>query len=430
MSAGQAARCEAVGMTPPQDAHRLRSQAVLGVLDAGVSSVGNFAISLIGARYLDIASFGLFATAMVIAILAVGVIKVTVLDPYTLTYSNAEPTARSGVARGVLCAAGLLGLVSALALLVVGLVLSATEAAVSAVVVALAVAVPGMTLQDAARWICYANRAASQALGNTTIWTVGSLLGAVVLGVMGGLTAAAAIYVWGLTAAVAAIVAIARADIIPGRRRLIAVEKSMWRLAPRTVADYLLTQVGGLGGGLVVAGAAGASAFGAMRIAQLPLAAAPILIQAIVAVLQPATIALIGESKDRRARRLTALVALSTSMFVVLTGLVAALLPAPVMAWILGPNWDEARPLVIVLAVSFAAGTTTAAYGVLLRALGEIDYTVKVRALLTVPALLATVAASHFLGALGGCLALACGAVVMASIMVVRATRAGRRCRD
>jgi O-antigen/teichoic acid export membrane protein len=400
---------------------RLRGRALASVADAGLSSFGNLWLSLAGAQFLGLEDFGVLATLLIVAILTTGVSKVALVDAFTLRWSAADPVQRRAKARLVLGASAAAATGFAAVCIGVAGFLDAAGVLPAAPMVALGLVFPALIVQDALRWIGYAEDDLRSALINTSTWTAGVLVGACLLVAADAVTVSALIGVWGGSAGIAAVVTIARTALVPRLSGAAAWIRESRYIGMRTALDYALTQAMGSGGGLLIAAVAGTAAYGTLRVAQLPLAFVQVGIAGTIALLQPTMVVLVANGSPQRARRLSLVALLGMVAVLAVVTSVAWLAPHDLMAGVFGSAWGDARGLVPVVAVALIGAAASAAYGPFLRATGGLNYEVTVKTLAAPLVLLLIVVGSAALGGLGGALAQAAGAVVLAVFTVVKA---------
>lgn len=395
---------------------------MLSVADAGLSSLGNLVISIAGARSLDLDDFGVLASLLVIAILAVGVSKVGLVDAFTLRYSAAEHATRRETGRRVLGSAVLVGSAAAVVVVGVGVVVG-PQLLIGYPIAVLGLTFPLLIAQDSLRWIAYVENDLGSALLNTGTWTAGTVVGAGLLLVHDASSTTALLAVWGGSAGVAVLVTVVRTRLVPCFHGVTKWLREARYSGTRIALDYVLTQAIGAGGGLLIAMVAGAAAYGTLRVAQLPLAFVQVAITGTVALLQPTMVVEVACRRHKRARRLSALAASGMiGVLVVVTG-VAYLAPADVMTTVFGFNWPAARELVPLVSLGLVGAALSASYGPFLRAVGGLNYEVLVKTLTAPGILVVIVLASAWSAAAGGAVAQAAGALILAAFTIARAFR-------
>jgi O-antigen/teichoic acid export membrane protein len=186
-----------------------------GLVDQGMSSLTNFAVSIYIAKTLGAVQFGAFSLCYVTYALALQASRGLTTDPLLVRFSHIDlPTWRRAVAT---CtgAAALTGLATGACVLVTAALLHGPT---RLAFFALGLTLPGLLLQDSWRFAFFALGRGSQALINDTIWG-GTLLPALLLlRKTGHANVFWFVFAWGATAAVGAAVGPLQARVVPRLR--------------------------------------------------------------------------------------------------------------------------------------------------------------------------------------------------------------------
>ncbi|GAA4915546.1 O-antigen/teichoic acid export membrane protein [Actinomycetospora succinea] len=395
-------------------------RATIGIADAGLSSLGNLSLSWIGARTLDLPQFGVLSTAMFIGLIAAGLSKAALIDGYTLQHSTSDMRRHSPATRQALGAV--------LVLAVAGSVLLALAGMASSVfldlprgLAALGLLLIPILVQDALRWLCYANADESLALISTAIWTGGVWAGCAFLVAFDAVSLLSLIVVWAFFAGLGALTAMWRSHAWPHVRGATAWWKDARAIGSKSSIDFALTQSVSMGGGLVVAAVAGPAAFGLVRLAQLPLAPVQVLVMGSIALVQPAMVVRVRDGQQRSAYALgikvCAILALAT---LVLTALVLAV-PVEFMSGVIGDSWPAAWALVPISGAAMLGSLIGASFGPYLRAAGMLGFEVRWKLIASPISLAAVLLGAAVWGAPGGAAGLAFGAAFFSIPLAVRA---------
>lgn len=392
---------------------RIRAWALrsVGVVDAGVSSLGNLAVSVAAARALSLGDFGLVSVTVLTGIITVGVARAFWGDPFTLRFSGAPPDRRAAAAREVVASAtaGMILVVPVIGLIVgtVALLSGAGPLTAFALGVSLAVVAPFLALQDVARQVSYSMGRPLFALANSTIWTV-TLVGVLAAHLMtgGAMPPWAYVLVWGGTAGLGAITGLLCLRILPRIENPLSWIRSHARLLRRLVGDYALTQVTSETSIVLISALAGAAEAGLIRKAQIPLAPLVIMTSGIIAVTQPALVRRVAEGQTLPELRAFAYkLGLATVAVAVALGVGVALIPESFMRHLVGEDWAQARALVPLLAFYLGLGSLAACQGITLRAFDRIGEQVRLR-LALLPVILLVVGLGAKFGAFTAAVAL------------------------
>ncbi|WP_157519292.1 hypothetical protein [Modestobacter sp. Leaf380] len=403
---------------------RVAGRLSIGLVDAGVSSIGNLGVSIVAARALPFAEFSVFATVVLVLLLATTASRSVHGDVLVLRSRGGAADQDPAVdprrsTRSVLAVSGsvaLLVLTGTLTARLAGLL----PASVVPVLVVAALALPLLCLQDHLRWIEYARGQSQFALANNATWTVTALVGLAVTTAVLELDAAAATAVWALATLPGTAVALRRR----GRDGLgMRHGRSRWHRDVRGLSrplflDFLLTQATAQGALLLVAVLAGADEIGHIRKAQIWLGVATVVTTGLLSALQPVLVARHADRGHRSTVRLASVVAVGASLCFVVYGVVLQLLPVRWAEVVVGEGWETAREYVAPLTLLAVGGVAGGCLGIALRATGLVARQVAWRAVLAPGMLVATGVATVLSGPHAGTWALAGGSVVTALVWV------------
>jgi O-antigen/teichoic acid export membrane protein len=205
----------------------LRPKLAITAADQAVSSVTNFATTLVAARLLGVAGLGEVSLALAVAFVVLSVTRAGVGEP-TLVFGVTD---RGRGPLGVALAIGIAGAVLAIAA-------SVTFAEYARVTAALAVVLPALAVQDAARYCFFANGRPERALFSDSWWALGQ--GAVVaLAYATHPSPSLLVLAWGAGAMAGAIY-----GCIALRARPALREGIVWLRRSRHLSGWLAVQVG------------------------------------------------------------------------------------------------------------------------------------------------------------------------------------------
>jgi O-antigen/teichoic acid export membrane protein len=244
-----------------QTAIRLR-RAGWSIADQAVSSLTNFVLAVLAARWLDPDDFGRFALVIAVYLLAVGLVRAVCGELLVVRFSGGPAREHAAAAFG---ATVLVALPISVAVAIAAVVAVDARAGL----LALAVTLPALLLQDVLRYFFVADARPAAAFGNDMVWVAAQL------GILGGLLLADAITLgslvagWGAAAAVAALAGLVQARCVPDLRG-----GRSWFVTNRGLWNRYATEFGATTGAwqttlFVVGGLAGLVAAGALRGAQV-----------------------------------------------------------------------------------------------------------------------------------------------------------------
>ncbi|HEY4571045.1 MAG TPA: hypothetical protein VIH10_16365, partial [Kribbella sp.] len=246
--------------------------------DQALSSLSNLAVGVVVARSSTVSEFGVYALAFGGYTIALNVSRAVATEPLAVRHSGNRTPDWERAVRASTATAMLAGFLAML----VGLAIAAFPGVPGkSLVIAFAVTMPGLLLQDAWRWAFFVVGEGGRAFVNDLIWLVA------MLAIFGGLqfTGTASAFTltfgWGLGAVIAAIAGRFQAGISPRRQLIREWVRRNWDLTPKYVGEMLAVsgtiQVYMLG----ITAAAGLAATAGIRGAQVLLGPVNVLNQGI-----------------------------------------------------------------------------------------------------------------------------------------------------
>ena len=329
---------------PPGTTHRMG----WGIADQAVSSLTNFAVVIVVARSLQPREFGIFSLAYVTYSFVLNVSRGLATDPLVVRFSGVAAASWRDAVSKAAGTAITVGLVVGAGCALVGIGLGG---ALGSALLALAVVLPGLLLQDAWRYAFFAAGQGRNAFLNDLTWGL-ALIPLVALatrqhGVTWFLIA------WGGAGCIAGLVGVLQSGILPrlfGTRAWLAQQSA---LGPRYLVENLsmsaVTQLR-----IVSVGAfAGLAAVGSVR-------GAEVLLGPWLAVVNGLSMVAVPEAARALRRSGRALVTFCTGLAIVQAVGVAAwglalmtLLPDSWGDRVLGSLWDPASALVLPTTLAF-----------------------------------------------------------------------------
>jgi O-antigen/teichoic acid export membrane protein len=343
---------------------RLLSGASWNLIDQAFSALSNTMLSIAVARSTNASDFGAFAIAFIVFGISIAVTRSLVGQPLQIRFSGAEMTAQSEAIRQGLGATLVIGVVAAAAVAGASLV---TPNEVGGALLALAVVLPALLLQDSCRMALFAMGRPRAAAVLDAVWTAIMVALLVLLGAVDWNRVQWLIIAWGVGACGSALLGLRLLRSRPAAPKAIRWLSAQWDLARYLFGEYFL----GLGamhlGILLVALIATADAVGALRAAQVLLGPLGIVAAGAFQFAMP-EIARRGPLR----KRMLILIALGLSgaLGIVTVGYVVALLLLP-DAWgtaLFGDSWAGAATVLLAMGVSsvfssFATGPACVLYG-------------------------------------------------------------------
>lgn len=203
-----------------------------GLADQAVSSMTNFAVSVVVARTLGAVAFGIFTLAWVTYGVVLNISRGLATDPLVVRFSGvADADWRQAVTRSCATALGV-GVTAGVLSIAAGTAIGGT---VGAAFVALGLILPALLLQDAWRFAFFAAGQGRRAFTNDMVWA-GALVPALLLAAGTG-SVFAFLLAWGGAAAVAAVFGWAQTGLLPHTRGVASWLRQQRDLGPRYLVE-------------------------------------------------------------------------------------------------------------------------------------------------------------------------------------------------
>lgn len=345
---------------------RLALAAGWGVADQALSSLTNFALTLLAARSLTPRMFGGFTLAFAAYLVALGIARSMASEPLALRTGGTTQGEWKEAARAATGAAVLVGVTGGAVMVLVGLL---TNGPVSGALTAIGVCLPGLLLQDTWRFAFFAASRGGAAAANDAIWSGTLAVSLLVAGVMGRASAAAFALVWGLSGTVAGLAGVCQAGLAPRPREVRAWFDRHRDLIPRFITEFAVSMGAGQATLYLIGAVAGLAAVGAIRAAQVLLGPLNVVFMGagLFGVPEAARYARAGGRAMLRRIGILISGALGTAVFTWAT--VIAFLPNRVASAILSENWAVGRPLLVPMAAAMSGSAILMGAAIILRGL-------------------------------------------------------------
>jgi O-antigen/teichoic acid export membrane protein len=351
---------------------RLIGRAGWGVFDQGFVSLANFGLGVVVARLVSPDEFGAFGVAFAVYLVALNVSRGFATQPLTIRFGTRDA---AEFRRGTAESTGLALMIGVLSGLVCLLLAAIFPAPLSSSFVGLAIALPGLLLQDAWRFVLFTARRGQQAMLNDLVWTI-VLVPLIWIVVRSGQESVLLLIVcWGAGAAAAAVVGAIQAGGVPRVRGSLRWWREHIDITPRFLSSELV-QLGGAQLVLFAVGAlVGLAGIGSIRGAQLLLGPFNVLSVGVHLTMVPEAARLIGDA--RRLRRLTIAASALLGGAAVLWGTIVVLLPDSIGRQVLGATWDGAHTVLLPVTISMVVPLLSTGPRIALRALEEAGRTLQ-----------------------------------------------------
>jgi O-antigen/teichoic acid export membrane protein len=336
-----------------------------GLLDQVLSSLSNFVVLIIVARSLPAEGFGAFALAMEVYVVAIFIGRGLASDPLAAAHASddadqARWAVRSGGATVVLATTAILVLVASAGFLVGG--------QLGKCLLALAIFLPGLALQDFMRYALIVRGQAKGAFLNDLFWMVAQIpLLLVAIGYDGG--SAALMCAWGLAGNLAALLGLAQAKTwlagVRNARAWLSKHRTLW---PYFLLDNVVVRLTTLALVVLISIVTNLTEVAGFRAAMTIYAPFTILGRGVVGVAVPE---LARRRDDPFAVRRAALaIAWFMTPFPIVWAVLSLMMSDSLGEAFLGDSWAEARPLLLYAGIITAGGLFTGGVAAGLRALG------------------------------------------------------------
>ncbi|WP_340294898.1 hypothetical protein, partial [Aquipuribacter hungaricus] len=392
--------------------------------DQAVSSLANAGLSIVVARTVSPTEYGAFALAFSVYTFAVAISQASSGQVVMIRYATATGELRTRVAAAAGGTSVVIGLLSALVMVLASLPLGVP---LRDVLLATGVLLPALMLQDTWRTVFVSRGTPRHAFTNDLLWTVLQAVLIAGLLVAGAERAVWYVLAWGLAALVAAVWGARQAGAVPdlrASRRFLVDHRDVAGPSVANAAAILgATQVAFV----LMAAVASVETVGAIRAAQTLLGPLNIVGFALSSFAVPE---IVRHDLSRRSHVLVALV-LSGVMVVVdlVWGGILLLLPRAAGEALLGETWTGAREALPGLVVFTACIGATVGATAVMRALARTTYAFWTSAMLGPLVVLLSVIGAWRYGEAGAAWGLAAAAALVvppAWWLLLRAARLGR----
>lgn len=352
-------------------------RAVWGFLDQGVSSLINFGVGLLVARSVTQTAFGAFSIAFALYIVLLVATRALASEPLLIRHSHQPVRHWRRAVAGATGMALLLGGAAGPAIALVGVLVGGL---VAEALVPLSVALVGLLLQDTLRFAFVARGRPAAALAIDLAWLAMLAPALIILDGRGGDVLGWSILIWGATAFVAASAGFVVARTAPSPSKALLWWARHRDIGPRYLAEGLMSLAASQTTVIVVGAISGLGAAGGLRGAQLLLGPMQVLLIGLSIIGIPEGVAML------RARGARSLVPPALILSAVMCGMALAYglaltaLPEELGELVLGDTWDQARPLLLLMALAYAGVTAGLGAGIGLRVLADAPRSLRSRA--------------------------------------------------
>jgi O-antigen/teichoic acid export membrane protein len=345
-------------------------------LDQALSSITNFAITVLAARVLTPVEFGAFGLAFSIALFALGLGRALVTEPLLSRPTLAQGGTRKATYGAVTGSALAFAVVCGVASFATGVVLGSVS---GRALLGLALILPGLLLQDAWRYCFISQGNAKAAVVNDSVWVLAQLLAVAATVAWNGDTSQTLLMAWGGPGLLAGILGCLQARAVPelkAARKWVAGQRD---LGARYVVEFATTS-GASHLTLIGLGAiAGLPALGAIRAGQTFFGPLFVLFGGIYLAVVPE--AARHRNEPARMRQSMARISVFIAAGILLWTLVGVALPDATGRQLFGETWPSAHDILLPLGLALTAGGLGAGPFAGLRALAAARESLRARLL-------------------------------------------------
>jgi O-antigen/teichoic acid export membrane protein len=341
-------------------------RAAWSLADQAFSSITNFALASVVARNVSQDEFGAFALIFSAYLLVLGVVRAFSTLPLLVRFTGVDDRDWTEGTRRATGSAIVGGAFGGAICFAAALVFRDAAGAL----VALAISLPGLMLQETWRLAFVAHGSPARALVNDMVWALA--LGPLLLWAVSLDQPSAEVFMlaWGVAGTVAGAVGIVQARIVPHPKGVVAWTRDHWDLSGHQLGEFAMLS-GTNQGVMYAAGAVGGlAAAGALRAGQVLLGPLRTAYQAAWFVALSEFVRLL-KRRPENFLRVSVWVSIVTGLGGLAYGAVFVVFGSTLGPILLGDTWVNARPLMVPLAISVATSGFSLGSNVGLRAMQE-----------------------------------------------------------
>jgi len=337
------------------------------VADQAVSSISNFAVSLVVARELGPHDFGVFSLAFVTYAVVLNASRGLATDTLMVRFSNASREAWRPAVAAATATAVAVGVAAGLLCAVAGLALPGP---LGTGFLVLGAGLPLLMLQDAWRFAFFAIGRGDRALVLDLLWTVLLIGGLVGLVGLGWESDAACLAMFGASAAISALTGMAFARVRPRPSAVRGWLVDHLHLGGRYLIENLAVGSSRQLRLVCVGLAAGVVSVGQIRAAEILMGPFLVVLMGIAQVAVPEASHVLKQQPARTTRFLLALGGVQAALAALWGTAMLVVLPLGVGQALLGDIWHAVDPLVLPATIAVCLGCLSGVATTGLRAMG------------------------------------------------------------
>ncbi len=352
---------------PPPRWRRLASKAGWNLIDQGLLSLTNLALALMVANSVDAAAFGAFSLCFTVYSMTIVCSRNLASEPVVIRFSDKGAAAIRAVASRSAGTAAAIGSAVGLGSAGVGLVLGGVT---SQSLLAMGLVLPALLVQDAWRFVFFAQGRPWLAAASDATWSALQLVSVFLL--MAADTNSAALFVlaWGLSGGAAAALGALRAEALPrvtAARRWIAEH---WDLTGFMLFEALLLLGAYNGVVFYIAGHGELAGVGALRAAQVVNGPIQLLTASVFAFAVPELVRR-PHLRDRHPLLVAGSIGASVAAAAALWNGALFLIPPEIGERLLGDSWTGMREVLPAVALGAIGNVIAVGPAVVTYAIGD-----------------------------------------------------------
>ena len=393
-----------------------RGRLISSLLDQAISSVSNFLLLLLVIRNESLAGVGAFGVVYLLFFTLLAAARSLTTEPLTIRWAGASASNRD---RAACSAMGATLLLSACGAVLLAIASPLLDGSYRSTVLALALVLPALLLQDAWRLTFFAESRPERACLNDAVMLLAQIGLFFALTATGSANAVTLLTAWGVAAGCGFLAGLAQSDVRPAWRQSVGWLRETRDIGPALAADQLVTRGGEQLVLLLVAVTAGGAAAGVVTAGRTLFAPLTTLQSGVQAFSLPLLSRWSITGLRHRVEPFTwwscGAMAIAFAGF----GFVLAVAPDAVGDALFGGNWNAAQSVVPAMTFFSVANAVSYALWLSLRAIGAARVTFIVRlAALPVTVGAAAIGASTS-NANGGIIGMGVGACFLAGAMIL-----------
>ncbi|OAA25135.1 membrane protein involved in the export of O-antigen and teichoic acid [Frankia sp. EI5c] len=350
-----------------------KSKAIWTLADQGVSSATNAAVSILIAHYVGKTEYGAFAIPYLIFSVIIGISRASCCVPLGIAYAGRSAREFRHAAGSTTGACLTFGALLSLPLILLGALFGGS---VGTGILLMGFVLPGLLLQDAWRYVFFAQGRPANAFLNDIAWAAVQVIGLSLLIERGVTKSPPMLLAWGVSALIAALLGVAQAGLWPAPSRAFAWIRENRSNATNLTAEFITVQ-GALQASILLMGALhSAEIVGALNAVRTLLGPTTVIGVGIVSFAVPELSRRMDMSARARQRAAVVLSAIVVGLGL-LWSLIFVLFPQ-VGEFLFKQNWPGAHAILLLSVLHYAGTAVPTGPACVMYALGKTRTTFRI----------------------------------------------------